>query len=97
MQPYIQNREIPTENFGPLVELPGANVDFGVVHQHVNEHGYCLLRGILDRAEILAARREVFQRLAEVDEIQPPAEDGVATGRSSRRQRHPDANTFWKD
>lgn len=97
MQPHIQNHEIPPEQFGPLVEVAGANADFDIVHQYVNDYGYCLLRGILDRTAVLAARSEVFQRMADVDEIQSPAEDGVATGRSSRRDQYPDVNAFWKD
>jgi hypothetical protein len=55
-----------------------------------------LLRDVLDRDDVLAARKEVFARLEEVGEILPPAEAGIATGVSRRRALAPDLGVFWK-
>ncbi len=58
--------------------------------------GYLLLRGVLDKATVAAARREIFGRLAEVGEVKKPAVDGIATGTSLRREMQPDLGRFWQ-
>src|SRR5439155_3815300 len=60
------------------------------------DNGYVLLRDVLPRDDVMAARREVFTRLAEVNEILPPVESGIATGTSRRRELAPDLGAFWK-
>ena len=60
------------------------------------DQGYVLLRGVLPRDEVLAARREVFGRLAGVGEIKHPVEAGLPTGSSRRREQAPDLGEFWK-
>lgn len=60
------------------------------------EDGYLFLRGALDRGEVLAARREVLERMAEVGEIATPAEAALPTGRSRRSELHPDLGAFWR-
>lgn len=62
----------------------------------MQEDGYVFLRGLLDPDEVLAARREVFSRLFTVDEIRAPAIDGIATGRSRRRELTDNLPEFWK-
>ncbi|MBC8290120.1 MAG: hypothetical protein H8E37_07365, partial [Planctomycetes bacterium] len=94
--PTIQQREIPESLFGPLVEFQGDVSSEAAVQSHLAEHGYCPLRGVLDRNEVLAARREVFERLESVGEIRSPCEDGIATRESRRSELHPDANAFWQ-
>ncbi|MBI3862642.1 MAG: phytanoyl-CoA dioxygenase family protein, partial [Planctomycetia bacterium] len=51
---------------------------------------------VLDRDAVLAARNEVFTRLAEVGEIAEPVAAGIATGASRRREASPDLGVFWK-
>jgi hypothetical protein len=88
----IQNREVP----GALVgEMVVADRDDNLAAQLI-EYGYLLLRGVHDPQEVLDARCEVLTRLVEVDEIAPPAEDGIATGRSRRAEMYPDLAAFWK-
>ena len=38
----------------------------------------------------------MFERLAAVGEIRPPAQDGIATGESRRREAAPEIGAFWK-
>ena len=66
--------------------------------------GYVLLRGVLPVHMAEQARSEVFEALAEVDEIQrdPTTRscfDGIITGNSTRRQLYPDEESlgsFWR-
>ncbi len=58
--------------------------------------GYLLLRGALPRTDVLAARAEVFGRLAEVGEIEEPAADGISTGNSDRAARYPNLAAYWQ-
>lgn len=94
--PTIQTHDIPPELFGPLVEFRGAATDPVAVQTQLKEHGYVLLRQVLNRDDVVSVRNEVFTRLESVGEIQPPAVAGIATGDSRRRELHPDANSFWK-
>ena len=65
--------------------------------------GFILLRQAIRPELIARARAEVFGRLVEVDEIRDdsdaPASEGVVTGRSTRREQHPDdasMSDFWR-
>jgi len=91
-----QGQPIPDELLGPLQETPAQGADPGALRRSFAEHGYLLLRDVLDRNEVLAARQEAFARLAEVGEIRPPVEAGIPTGGSRRRALAPDLGAFWK-
>jgi hypothetical protein len=91
-----QGQSIPDELLGPLAESPAHGAEPAALRQSFAEQGYVLLRGALVRDEVLAARKEVFARLAEVGEILPPAEAGIATGVSRRSVSAPDLGVFWK-
>lgn len=58
--------------------------------------GYVLLRGALPVDAVKAARQDVLERLAEVGEVAPPLQEGVATGSSRRLALHPDLGAFWR-
>ena len=88
----IQGREVPADLVGEMTDADQA----GDLAAQLADRGYLLLRGIHKRDDVLAARREVMTRLAEVDEIAPPPEDGIATGRSRRAELHPDLAAFWQ-
>ncbi len=68
----------------------------GRLRERLAADGYLLLRGVIDRATIAAARREVFGRLAEVGEVQEPIVEGIATGTSRRRESQKDLGRFWQ-
>ena len=88
----IQGRPIPKQLVGELVEAD-LNGDLGA---QLEQEGYLLLRGVHSADDVRAARNEVLNRLAEVDEVAEPATDGIATGRSQRAALHPDLGAFWK-
>ncbi len=91
-----QQQPVPPEFLAPLVDATAHLPDPAALRQAFAEEGYVLLRDVLDRSEVLAARREVFLRLAEMDEVQSPPEAGIATGISRRRELAGDLGVFWK-
>jgi hypothetical protein len=93
---FTQQAPVPPEFLGPLVESTACLSDAARLRRSFAEDGYVLLREVLNRAEVLSARTEVFERLANVGEIQPPAADGIATGVSRRRELAGDLGAFWK-
>jgi Protein involved in biosynthesis of mitomycin antibiotics/polyketide fumonisin len=82
-----------------LAELPDRSpllADPAKLREVIAEDGYALLRGVLPKDDVMAARREVTDRLAAVGEIAEPAIDGIVTGESRRAELHPDLGAFWK-
>lgn len=92
----VQKQVIPSNRLGPLADATVHRGDARRLRDHFAEHGYLYLRNVLPQGDALAARREVFGRLAEMDEIASPIEAGIATGRSQRRERASDLGSFWK-
>jgi hypothetical protein len=92
----IAGKPVPADLLGPLHALAGERSDPAAWQTALDAGGHVLLRGALVRDAVLAARAEVFGRLAEVGEIAEPAVDGIATGRSRRASRHPDQGRFWR-
>ena len=87
---------VPDDLLGPLAEATQCLSDAAMLRRSFADHGYVLLRDVLDRDDVLAARREVFTRLEEMGEILPPVEAGIATGASRRSDLAPDLGAFWK-
>jgi ectoine hydroxylase-related dioxygenase (phytanoyl-CoA dioxygenase family) len=86
---------VPPESVG---ELSAANMDDDLTQQ-LHHAGYLLFRGVHDPADVEAARLEVLNRLAEVDEVKAPVELGIASGVSRRRDIYPtteDLGAFWR-
>lgn len=88
--------EIPAHRFGLLNERTNLVDDGASLRAALDADGYLLLRGVLPRDDVLAARNEVFSRLAEVGEIKQPAIDGMPTGTSNRQEKFPDLGAFWR-
>ena len=95
-QPHVQREAIPDDLFGRLVEYDGDAADGAAIRSQIDYDGYVLMRGVLDRMEVLAAREEVFRRLEQVGEVKSPAIDGIATGESRRREVISNLHDFWK-
>lgn len=88
----IQGQTVPTNLLGPLRDADRT----GNMTSQLASDGYLLLRGVHDADAVMAARKEILGRLAEVDEIAEPSEQGIATGRSKRAELHPDLGAFWR-
>ena len=81
---------------GELAESSELQDDPPRLRARLSEEGYVLLRGVVDRQVVMAARQEVFERLEGVGEILPPAGEGIASGESLRRERETDLGVFWR-
>ncbi|NUM55010.1 MAG: phytanoyl-CoA dioxygenase family protein [Candidatus Hydrogenedentes bacterium] len=88
--------EIPEHRFGMLTERTNLVNDGASLRAALDADGYLLLRDVLHKDEVLAAREEVFSRLVEVGEILTPAIDGMPTGTSRREEMYPDLGVFWR-
>jgi ectoine hydroxylase-related dioxygenase (phytanoyl-CoA dioxygenase family) len=91
----IQGRQLPADRLAELRQFDGQLADHAAVSSEFAEQGYLLLRSVLDRAAVLAARSEVFTKLRDVGEIQSPASEGISTGTSRRAELYPDLGAFW--
>lgn len=91
----IQGLAVPDDVVGSLAETRWPDEQDSLKARLVSD-GYVLLRGAIDLNAIMSARDEVFERLIEVGEIQPPAIEGIATGTSRRLELHPDRGAFWQ-
>lgn len=91
-----QGCRVPGELLGEIVDSTALLEHPLKLRERLAEAGYVLLRGVVDRQTVLAAREEVFQRLAEVGEIEHPPVDGIATGHSRRRELVGDLGDFWR-
>lgn len=97
MNRYIaQGTAVPADLIGPLRDSSQYRDDGAELGQRMADDGYVFLREVVDREAVLEARREVFERLAEVGEIEEPAVDGIATGVSQRRELDRDLGAFWQ-
>jgi len=89
-------KAVPPELLGELTESDPSTEDAQSLAAHLSRDGYLLLRGAISPATAEAARYEVLERLAAVDEIEQPARDGIVSGRSTRRDVQPDLSAFWR-
>jgi len=87
---------IPAHRLGLLNEHTHLVRDGTALRRALDTDGYVLLRNVLDTGAVLAAREEVFSRLAEVGEVKQPAGDGIPTGASRREALYPDLGAFWR-
>jgi ectoine hydroxylase-related dioxygenase (phytanoyl-CoA dioxygenase family) len=94
--PVLEGAPIEAQQVGALHDSSDLRGDRARLRARLAEDGYVFLRGALDRDEVLAARREVLGRLAEVVEIAEPAETALPTGSSRRAALHPDLGRFWR-
>jgi hypothetical protein len=93
---WTQGRPIPDPLVGELRDSAALADDGDALRHRLAEDGYLFLRGVLDARAVLGARAEVLERLVAVEEIRPPALDGIATGTSRRAERVGDLGAFWK-
>ena len=91
-----QGTAVPPEVAGPLLESCSLLEDAAQLRRQLAADGYLFLKGVVDRETVMAARREVFERLEEVGEILPPAQEGIASGSSRRREQESDLGAFWR-
>lgn len=92
----IHGEEIPAELLASYRDSTDCRTSTQELQQRLQDDGYVFVRGAIPVEPIMAARHEVFSRLAEVGEIKQPPGDGIFTGRSQRRERQPNLGQFWQ-
>lgn len=86
----LTSNKIPLDNnpgkLGELRDSSALNGDFPALRKRIAEDGYLLMRGLLDREVVLAARREILLGLESVGELDPgrPVMEAISSGRSER-------------
>ena len=93
---FIAGTQVSATLLGRLNEIADWRAVATELPGRIAADGYVLLRGALDRADVLAARRDVLARLAAVGEIAEPIDAAIATGTSRRVALHPDLGKFWR-
>jgi hypothetical protein len=76
------------EKFGELRDSSELLGDVPALHERMAEEGYLLLRGYLDPEVVLAARREIFEKWAEIGaiDLSHPLMEAIAAPRSERKE-----------
>jgi ectoine hydroxylase-related dioxygenase (phytanoyl-CoA dioxygenase family) len=92
----VKGRDVPPSMVGELADSASLLGDPAALRARLKDDGYLFLKAVLPRATVMAARREVFQRMAGVGEIAEPVEAGISTGQSRRAEMEPDLGRFWK-
>jgi ectoine hydroxylase-related dioxygenase (phytanoyl-CoA dioxygenase family) len=92
----VKGRQVPAAMLGELADSSALLRDPPALRARFKDDGYLFLKGVLSRERVLAARREVFGRMAQVGEIAQPAENGIFTDASRRAELEPDLGRFWK-
>ena len=87
-------RPVPAALIGELIDSSDLLSNPSALRASLQENGYLLLRGAIEPAVALAARREVLTQLAAVGEIDLPAE--TFSGSSRRPVGDPDAGKFLR-
>ncbi len=94
--PVLEGRTLSPLAVAPMADSSALIADDAALRARFAEDGYLLLRGVLDRDDVLAARHEVLRRMAEVGEIAAPVEAAQPTGASRRAEMHADLGAFWR-
>jgi hypothetical protein len=66
-------------DFIGFMEETSCSASPALLHEHMDRDGYLLLKGLLDPANVLAARRRVLEQLKEKDQLKEgsPTMDGI--------------------
>ncbi|MEZ5738372.1 MAG: phytanoyl-CoA dioxygenase family protein [Burkholderiaceae bacterium] len=96
MQAIAQGQQVPAELIRPMHDSRPDADDAATLQARLADDGYLMFSGFFSRADIDAARDEIFGALAGVGEIAGPPRAGIYSGTSRRRERAPDAGRYWR-
>ena len=91
-----EGKAVPPEMIRPFTESSDLLGNTAALTARLKEDGYLFFRGALDQDEVLAARAEIFERLAAVGEVKDPPAEGIFSGASRRQEMANDLGEFWK-
>lgn len=91
-----QDETIPADYLAPLQDSSELLAKGQALRKRFDGDGHVYLKGFFARDDVLAARADIFRRLAEVGEIKEPVIDGIFSGASQRKEKVRDLGEFWK-
>jgi ectoine hydroxylase-related dioxygenase (phytanoyl-CoA dioxygenase family) len=91
-----KGQKIPDHLVRELPDRAPLLSDLPRLREVIADEGYALLRNVLPVDDVMAARQEIADRLAEVGEFEQPAIEAIVTGVSQRPEKYPDLGAFWK-
>ncbi len=80
--------ELTPAQVGAMRDSTGLLGDWKSLRERYDEDGYLLLRGLLDRGEVLEARNVILSRLVEMGRMRSPAQGCFAPGSAPIRGKH---------
>lgn len=87
---------LPDRLVAPLPDST-AVIDSGdKLRERLHSDGFVYLHGVVPEKTVMAARREVLERLSEVGEVADPIDAGIWSGTSRRAELQPDLGRFWR-
>ena len=96
MEALIDGIRVPKELLGSLNETDLYNSNDNDLRNNLEQDGYLFLRNVIDYKNILKARNDIFKKLNEVNELEDPFVEGIASGKSTRDEMHKDRGLFWE-
>ena len=92
----IDGSVVPEDILGELSRTSFLDSSGHALRFKLERDGYIYFPELIDIKEIKEARREIFKRLYEVDELEAPYLDGRFSHRSRRDELHKDRGAFWE-
>ena len=96
MSPVINGTKVPEYLLGSLNETILSQSEAIDLRNALEKDGYLFLRNVIGKDEIAKARKDIFQKLGEVDELQYPFFNGIASGKSKRDTLNLNRGQFWE-
>ena len=96
MEALIDGIRVPKELLGSLNETDLNNSNDNDLRNNLEKDGYLFLRNVINYRDILKARNDIFKKLNEVNELEDPFVEGIASGKSIRDEMHKDRGLFWE-
>ena len=96
MEALIDGIRVPKELLGSLNETDLNNSNDNDLRNNLEKDGYLFLRNVINYKNILKARNDIFKKLNEVNELEDPFVEGIASGKSTRDEMHKDRGLFWE-
>ena len=97
MEALIDGIKVPKGLLGALNETDLNKSNENDLRNNLEQDGYLFLRNVINYKNILKARNDIFKKLNEVNELEDPFVEGIASGQSSRDKMHKDRGLFWKN
>ena len=97
MSAVIGGIKVPDYLLGKLNETNLNNAEDIDLRNALEKDGYLFLRNVIENDQITEARKDIFYKLGEVEEIQYPYIDGISSGKSKRDMMFSNRGEFWKE